>query len=74
MTRGQSAQITRTRLNKWGGRLEQHTATPMVMLSISHDTATGGQCILSTTEDLTNEELILFVSEALNLLREQVQS
>lgn len=68
MTDDQINAICTERLGRWQkGLIEQH-ATPVLLVSVGHDEKKG-QIVLSTTEEMQYEEIILFLEGALNLLK-----
>lgn len=59
--------INHERLGRWEKRLNEHHSTPVVLVGVGHDQVSG-RIFLLTTEERTDEEVILFLREALRQL------
>lgn len=59
--------INDERLGRWKIQLNRKHATPVLLLGIGHDHNSGNLTLL-TTEDITDEELKLFLEYALKSL------
>jgi hypothetical protein len=57
-------EICRQRLAGWTKKLVAEHATPVILLGIGHD-GKSGEIVLCTTEDMSHENLELFVRAAL---------
>jgi hypothetical protein len=65
--------INHERLGRWEKRLNENHSTPVVLVGVGHDQVKGRVFIL-TTEERTNEEVIIFLREALRQLEgDQIQ-
>lgn len=67
MERDEIETICRERLAGWQKRLVEEHATPVLLVSVGHDHKKG-QVVLSTTEEMSDEEVMLFLQGALNVL------
>lgn len=59
--------INHERLGRWEKRLNENHSTPVILVGAGHDQVKG-QVMVLTTEDRTDEEVILFLREALRQL------
>jgi hypothetical protein len=59
--------INHERLGRWEKRLTENHSTPVVLVGVGHDQVKGRVFIL-TTEERTDEEVIVFLREALRQL------
>jgi hypothetical protein len=59
--------INHERLGRWEKRLNENHSTPVVLVGVGHDQVKGRVMVL-TTEERTDEEVILFLREALRQL------
>jgi len=75
MTPFAAAQITKDRLRLWQKRNEKENrvCTPVVLLSVTHFPASGGEMVINTVEDLTDEQIEKLLQGALILLQKRRQ-
>lgn len=67
MTKDKAGAITRDRLARWGAILKEHVATPVLVLGVGHGPK-AGELSVCCTEDMSNEQLLLFVKAAFELI------
>ena len=60
-------QINYERMNRWKDRLNEQNSTPVVLVAVGHDHVHGRIMVLCT-EDRTDEQVVLFLKEALRQL------
>lgn len=60
-------QITDERLDRWKKRLSESHSTPILLMGVGHDHVFG-RPVLCTTEDITNEQLCVFLRAAIDAL------
>lgn len=63
--------INDERLGRWKVQLNRRHATPIVLMGVGHD-HNNGQIITLCTEDRTDEELLLFLMEAVRELQKSI--
>jgi hypothetical protein len=59
--------INHERLGRWEKRLNENHSTPVILVCVGHDQVKG-RIMLLTTEERTDEEVIVFLREALRQL------
>lgn len=67
MTKWEASDITSSRLDEWAARIQTHTATPVLLLSVGHGQHEGELHICST-DDAPDEHLVYFLQFALEQL------
>lgn len=60
--------INQERLTRWKNRLNENFATPVIIIGVMHKKNKGTPIVL-TTEERTDQEIILFLEDALRQLR-----
>jgi hypothetical protein len=70
MTSEEIKTICQERLGSWQERLVESHATPAVLLGVGHDQHSG-DIVICTVEEMSNENIILFLQDALTKLVEQ---
>ena len=60
--------INYERMNRWKERLNENDSTPVILVGVGHNKVQGRIMILCT-EDRTDNEVILFLEDALRQLR-----
>lgn len=65
--------INEERLGRWRVRMNRTHSTPVLMVTVGHDHNQGQMHVL-TTEDMTNENLILFLTAALAQLQQKTNN
>lgn len=60
--------INHERMNRWKDRLNENESTPVILVGVGHNKVKGRIMVLCT-EDRTDEEVILFLEDALKKLR-----
>lgn len=63
--------INHERLGRWEKRLNENHSTPIVLVGVGHDQVKGRIFVLAT-EERTDEELLLFMKEAVRQLEESI--
>lgn len=61
-------QINHQRLDGWKKRLNEHFATPVILIGVMHKEKKPTPMVLCT-EDMTDAQIILFLENALRQLR-----
>lgn len=62
--------IIAERLGRWAAHLAREHSTPVVLVGVGHDHKRG-QTLVLTTEQMTDNEVMLFLAGALRDLAEQ---
>lgn len=65
--------INRERLTRWKAQLNRHNCTPMVLVGVGH-AHKEGELIVLTTEERTDEEILLFLMGAIQSLKTKIDS
>jgi hypothetical protein len=63
--------INDERLGRWKVQMIRRHSTPLILIGIGHDHNIGEVTVLCT-EDRTDEQLLLFMENAVKQLREQI--
>lgn len=63
--------IIKDRFTRWSKHLRKHNATPIITIGVSHGT-NSGQLVLCTTEETTNEQVIIILSKTIGSLQENI--
>jgi hypothetical protein len=63
--------INDERLGRWKVQMIRRHSTPLILIGIGHD-HNSGEITLLCTEDRTDEQLLLFMENAVKQLREQI--
>lgn len=63
MNRDKAREITRDRLERWIGRLDPATATPVLLIGVGHGTHSG-ELHVCVAEDILDAQLLYFLEFA----------
>lgn len=74
MTRDKIYKINVERLSRWNDSLTENHATAMLILGVTHEGGKyeSGKCVVQTTEDINDYQLLLFAKEVVRQLEEAI--
>lgn len=61
------------RLTGWKDKLNKSHATPVILIGVAHD-HNQGQIVVCTTEERSDQDILLFMREAVRQLETQITS